>query len=151
MKNRFLVLALIGLSLLSCKKNEEPNVEATPEPPKEETVADECYEFVEGKDTIQAHLMLRGENVTGDMAYKFFEKDKSSGPVVGTIKGDTLLVEYTFQSEGMQSVREVAFLRSENTLTEGLGEIEEKDGKVILKNKQQLQFAGTVLNKVPCK
>lgn len=145
------MLVVVGAVFFSCQKKEVPILEATPEPQIEETLVQECYQFSKGKDTINANLAIKGENVTGDLAYRFFEKDKSSGPVTGTLKGDTLVLEYTFQSEGSQSVRDVVYLRKNNTLIEGYGDIEEKDGKVIYKNKQQLQFTGTILNKIPCK
>jgi len=158
MKNRIVIAAFVCVSFFSCKKAETPDVETTTTTtttetettPAPETSSVECYQYAKGKDTINANLAIKGGVVSGDLAYKFFEKDKSSGPVVGTISGDTIIVEYSFQSEGMQSVREVAFLRKNNRLTEGYADIEEKGGKVIFKDRKKLMFNGTVLNKIPC-
>jgi hypothetical protein len=150
MKNRIAVLLVISTVFFSCKKTETTVVEKPTTPEVYNKISTECYAYTKGKDTITANLTIEGDSVNGNLAYKFFEKDKSSGPVVGTIKGDTLLLEYTFQSEGSQSILEVAFLRKNNKLTEGYGDIEDINGKVTFKNKKQLQFSGTVLNKISC-
>jgi len=56
------------------------------------------------------------------------------------MNGDTLIAEYTFMSEGINSVREVAFLKKDQNYVEGYGEMEEKDGKTIFKNTAGIRF-----------
>ena len=68
--------------------------------------------------------------VTGTLSYKFYQKDSNKGEFEGTLKGDTLLADYTFMSEGTQSVRQVVFLIKGETAIEGYGDIEEKDSKL---------------------
>lgn len=151
MKNNVLVLVVFSSLFFSCKKI-EPKVENTPIPLEIEAVTKECYEYIQGKDTIQANLLVQSKAVTGDLIYKIFEKDKNVGTIIGTISGDTLIANYTFISEGQKSEREVAFLRKNKSLIEGYGESEMKDNKMIFKEKQKLNFTGNiVLNEIPCK
>jgi hypothetical protein len=58
----------------------------------------------------------------------------------GTMHGDTLLADYTFQSEGRQSVREVAFLRRDIGFVEGYGPVTEQQGKTVFKLPRTLHF-----------
>lgn len=67
------------------------------------------------------------------------------------MKGDTLIVDYTFDSEGSESVREVVFLKRNNQLIEGFGDVEEKDGKTVFKDKSKLIFGNSIVfKKVDC-
>lgn len=98
------------------------------------------------------HLQISGDNIVGDLNYKFFEKDKNSGTIKGNMKGDTLIAEYKFMSEGTESVREIAFLKKENDFVEGYGDMEDVNGKMTFKNKKGLKFSNTlILKNVQCK
>lgn len=149
MKKIIFVLAL--LVFFSCKRKEDIEVLSVKIPKSKSEKVNECYQYVSGKDTITARITIDDEKVNGDLAYKFFEKDKSSGPISGIAKGDTLIVEYSFASEGTQSVREVVWLRKNNTLTEGYGDIQDNNGKVTFRDKSALNFTGNlILQKMPC-
>lgn len=154
MKNKIIVLALVSAVLYCCKK--EDKHQTTDEmksevPQKAQAAIAECYEYIQGKDTIQANLVVQNSSVSGDLIYKLFEKDKNSGKVVGTITGDTLLAEYTFMSEAAESTRQVVFLRKNKTLIEGFGASVEKEGKTVFKEIKSLNFtSGIVLNEIPC-
>jgi hypothetical protein len=120
----------------------------------EEQVSDECYSGSIKKDTILMNLTIKGNEVTnGKLSYKFYEKDKNQGTLVGELKGDTLYADYTFMSEGTSSVREVAFLKKGDSYIEGFGDVvDDNKGKVTFKDKKQLKFDGNVvLLKVDCK
>ena len=155
MKIKLILLALVTLALHSCKKSEDVKTEdqTTVETPvAQPTSTKECYEYVKGKDTIQANLTVENMNVSGNLNYKFAEKDKNSGTIAGTISGDTIYAEYTFMSEGTESVRQVVFLRKNKTLTEGYGESTEIKSKTVFKDTKKLDFtASMVLNEIPCK
>lgn len=111
----------------------------------------ECYTYTKNKDTVTMKLNIAGEEYTGELDYRFFEKDKSKGTFAGEMKGDTLIAEYTFDAEGMRSVREVVFLRKDGNLIEGFGDVEEKGAKVMFKDRSKLTFGGAVvLAKHPC-
>ena len=145
--------ALAFVALNACKK--EPTIPA-PTPEKEITMEtpgiQECYQGILKKDTMLLSLTIKGNEVTdGKLSYKFFEKDKNDGTFTGKTSGDTLFAEYTFNSEGQKSVREVAFLKKGDSYIEGFGDMEEKNGKMQFKDKKKLFFDGkTVLDKIPC-
>lgn len=147
------ILSLLACSLFfACKKAPESEIVPNPEPEKVTVATSECYAYIKGKDTIMATLTTEGDKVSGNLAYKFFEKDKSSGAFAGTVKGDTIIGEYNFAAEGSQSVREVVFLKKNNSLIEGYGDIEDKNGKVVFKDKSKLKFTESlVLDKTDCK
>ena len=76
----------------------------------------------------------------------------NQGIIQGELRGDTLLAEYEFKSEGIVSTREVAFLKKRDGFAEGYGEAEEKEGKMLFKNAAGLTYSDTViLKKVSCK
>jgi hypothetical protein len=110
-----------------------------------------CYSRIAGKDTIMLKTDIFPNVVTGTLSYKFFEKDSNNGEIDGKQNGDTLVAEYTFMSEGKQSIRQVVFLIKDSTATEGYSSMEEKDGKMVFKNLNAVDFTkGTKLRKVPC-
>jgi hypothetical protein len=114
--------------------------------------ANSCYVGTSGKDSAILNINADGNKIGGTLSYKFYEKDSNQGSVNGTKNGDTLIADYTFTSEGQTSVRQVAFLQKENSLIEGYGDMEEKDGKMQFKSPAKLNFGnGFKLEKVPCK
>lgn len=111
-----------------------------------------CYTYINNKDTVSMELKIAGEEYTGKLSYNFFEKDKNSGTFSGEMKGDTLIAEYIFDSEGLRSVREVVFLKKDEKLLEGYGESIEKGSKVVFRDRSKLNFgSAVVLSKAACK
>ncbi len=114
--------------------------------------ADNCYDYIKTRDTASLKLHVQGQEVTGDLSYRLFEKDSNKGTIAGVIKGDTIIAEYTFDAEGMRSVREIVFLKKDGKLYEGYGDTEEKGVKVMFKNRSALKFdSGLVFYKTACK
>ena len=155
MKKVILLSAVFISVLVSCKNEKE--MEKAPvslDGIDLKQVSEECYSAIIKKDTISMSLNLKGNQVvSGNLSYKFFEKDKNQGTLVGVIKQDTLFAEYTFMSEGVSSVRQVVFLKQGNTYVEGYGDVvDDNKGKVTFKDINQLKFKGNiVLSKVDCK
>lgn len=155
MKNQLLVAIAISMMVVSCKKEAEQ--ESTDEmkenvPAAQVSPVEECYEFTEGKDTILAKLKVLNETVTGDLSYKLYQKDKNEGTLEGKMSGDTLFADYKFMSEGVASVRQVTFLKANETMTEGYGDVEEKEGKMVFKEKAKINYVSkSILRKVVCK
>lgn len=111
----------------------------------------ECYANTKSKDSVLLHLTINNNTVTGNMNYKIAGKDKNKGTLQGEMRGDTLFADYTFSSEGTQSVRQVAYLKKDNSLLEGYGDVEEKENKMVFKNTGKLNFGkGVVLQKINC-
>ncbi|MFV5692615.1 hypothetical protein ACM55K_11375 [Flavobacterium sp. LT1R49] len=152
---KVIVLGVVFISILvSCKKEKEEAPAASEKIVFEEPLSEECYRTILKKDTISMTLNIKGDQLTsGKLSYNFYEKDKSFGTLVGIIKGDTLFADYAFMSEGVATVRQVAFLKKGNTYVEGFGDVvDDNKGKVTFKDVKQLKFDGNiVLSKVDCK
>lgn len=157
-------LALCG-SMLSCQNNTDSldnqegqnsqktqisqNGQATAE--NQQTEKQDCYTYIKNKDTILLSTRESGSRINGNLEYNLYEKDRNSGRVAGEVHGDTLLLNYTFNSEGRQSVRQLAFLKQGNTLMEGYAPVEEIEDTVVFKNPKDLKFSkAMVLEKTGC-
>jgi hypothetical protein len=110
-----------------------------------------CFAYQSANDTVLLTLTAIEPNVLGNLVYVYSGKDKNSGTVAGTMRGDTLLADYTFMSEGKSSVRQVAFLRKSDGFVEGYGDSKMEGGKTFFKNTGALTFGNTmILKKLPC-
>ncbi len=152
MRIQLIFAVILTLAFLGCKKETQTSVETIENLPSQTVSEKNCYEFVKGKDSVRLSVVETLKMVTGELDYHWAEKDRSSGTITGKFVGDTLYADYTFNAEGVSSVREVAFLKSENTLIEGFGEVMNTDNKQVFKSPKKLQFEGSiVLTKAPCK
>jgi hypothetical protein len=143
------LLAIGSLALLAACH--EQTTQATQEPAVPTPTSAQCYAYRTETDTVRLTLQPTQPTVTGQLAYRYFEKDRNQGTIRGAMHGDTLLADYTFQSEGRQSVREVAFLRRDIGFVEGYGPVTEVQGKTIFKLPRTLHFdAKYTLLPVPC-
>jgi hypothetical protein len=111
-----------------------------------------CYQYASLDDTVTLTLIHPAENVTGGtLVYKFKEKDGNRGTIQGSMKGDLLLANYTFTSEGTLSTRQVAFKLSGNAFYEGYGDIVVENDTVKYKNVDSLDFSSSFkLQEIPC-
>lgn len=162
MKNKILLSVMIVALLFSCKKADDSQEQNKVDSAKTETVVDVtsereplknvCYKFDNGKDVIEANLLYDNGKVSGNINYNLHEKDKNSGNIIGSMNGDTIIANYIFMSEGVESFRQLAFLKKGNALIEGYGDIEEKDGRMVFKDIKKLNFPDKIqLKEVPCK
>lgn len=153
MKNFLWIPALVLLA--GCKKetNSQSGTAEVPIPTAvTQTVQTQCYLSVLQKDSITLKVVRTGNKVAGDLRFKNFEKDSSTGPVEGRVAGDTLKLTYTFQSEGSKSVREIYFLQQGEALLMGTGDMEDQGGKMVFTKPQSVQYtAGITLQKTDCK
>lgn len=155
---KILAITVVVLSVfISCKKEATlPPPEITPSAPKEAEIAepagDQCYVSTANNSTVKLSFNVNShQEVNGKLTYSLYGKDKNEGTLIGNMKGDTLIADYTFMSEGVSSVREVAFLQRENTFIEGYGDVVDANNKVTFKDKKKLKFdAKTTLTKVDC-
>ena len=150
MKHLALFLITSILVLTACNNNaEQPSsTTETKDTSKQEEVKIQvpntvCYLNVTAKDSIFLKTEIFPNVITGTLKYKFFEKDNNNGEIDGTLHGDTLIADYKFMSEGVQSVRKVMFLINDNSATEIYDAGEAKAEKTVFKK-------GTILQKVPC-
>ncbi len=151
-------LVIVILSVfISCKKETTlPPPQIEPNPPKEaeivEPAGDQCYTSrLNGSIVALSFNVNSHQEVNGKLSYNITGKDKNEGTIIGNMKGDTLIADYTFMSEGVSSVREVVFLQKDGTLIEGYGDVVDANNKVTFKDKKKLKFdAKNTLTKSDC-
>lgn len=159
MKYSFLVILLAVIAATSCNNRpiqsvKESNIKDTSKVIENKIMipVSSCYSTTTNKDTAFLKVEIFENVVTGRLSYKFHEKDNNTGDFEGHLHGDTLLADYTFMSEGIQSTRQVIFLIRDNIATEGYGNMEEKSGKTVFKDQRNITFGkGLLLKKVPCR
>lgn len=153
---KMIVAAAAGLLLLSACHDQATQKEMntdTIKGPGNTTMmpVTSCYASASNGDSIQLKVEVFEKAVVGTLQYNWKEKDRNKGEYEGVMKGDTLFADYRFMSEGKESARQVAFLIKDGKATEGYGDMEEKDGKMVFKNTGGLQFGkGVVLSKSAC-
>ncbi len=158
MKHSFLLLSLAAIATASCNNNPRRSIEVTNMKDTSKRIENKimipvssCYSTATSKDTVHLKVEVFEHVVTGSLLFKLYEKDSNKGDFEGQLHGDTLLADYKFMSEGTQSTRQVIFLIKDSVAMEGYGNMEEKNGKMVFKNKNDITFGkGLVLKKVLC-
>ena len=112
---------------------------------------DGCYRMVAKMDTINMRVNVIDSFVTGELSYHLYAKDRNEGSIKGVVRDSLIIAQYTFRSEGMLSVRQVAFKVSGSSLVEGYGDLNPKGDTMRFKDVSKLTFNhDRPLNKVPC-
>jgi len=106
-----------------------------------------CYLYTTNKDTVLLQLTIKGDTVTGILVNSLYEKDANTGVVKGTFTNETLFLDYTFMSEGITSIREVTFLKTESGLIEGYGRMKDENGKTKFVSRSSIVYNGNMLLK----
>jgi len=110
-----------------------------------------CYAYLTAKDTVTLTLLKTGENVEGRLVFRLSEKDANTGELKGKIENGLLVSYYTFQSEGMTSVREEVFKMEGKDLIRGYGEVVTGNDTVRFANRSALQYENSIrLSPVNC-
>lgn len=99
-----------------------------------------CYMMNIGRDTAKLQLTGNGVEVKGHLIYKRFEKDSNEGTIDGILKDGKIRAWYRFQSEGTLSVKEVYFNIQGTILTEGYGEMLQKNDTAFFKFPSALNY-----------
>lgn len=148
---KIISLSFIILTFLSCKENNENkktiDKEETQSIIKKEAASLEigCYAYNDGKSNVNFEITDTGNQIIGNLTYQLYEKDSNKGTFKGAISDDKLFGMYTFNSEGVESSREVAFIIKDNTLVEGYGEL--NDSGTSFKDKEAINY----ISKMPLK
>lgn len=146
-----LLLPIVCAFITGACKKEARRVSTTQEV-AETPVVMECYQGVLKGDTVTLNVVRKASEISGTLRFDLYEKDNSDGMISGTVKGDTIFADYTFNSEGTQSVREVVFLKQGNAYIEGYGEVEEHEDGMRFKRPANLQFDhNMILTKIKCR
>ena len=152
-----LAIAISGSLFFACTNNSSPKVETTvikeeTKTPVTITEPATCYALDNGKDKVAMQIAIINNEVTGDLIYRYFGKDKNTGTIKGEMHGDTLLATYTFMSEGKESKRDVAFLKKGDEIVEGYGNVDPATGEPNLADRSAIKFDNTfILKKTDCK
>jgi hypothetical protein len=152
MKRTILKWLCVAVLFISCtdKKKKSPELAPTPTDPTPSAPM-ACYEYKAGRDTIILKILPNGDSVSGDLVYKLYEKDRNTGTIRGSLKDGLLVADYTFQAEGMISVRQVVFQKQGIGFVEGYGEIIDDGNKMLFKDIRALTFDSTRLVPVDCR
>nr|WP_294792771.1 hypothetical protein [uncultured Mucilaginibacter sp.] len=115
-----IIPSVIAITLAACTSREDKqsigdtvvNADTLAKPTEVEATS-MCFLRTEGKDnkdTTSIELVIKDNNVTGQMYWHPFEKDSRKGALNGTLKGDTVYAIWTFMQEGMQDTLGLQFL-----------------------------------------
>jgi len=149
---------LFVLVLLACNNNSANTTEekkdseqAVPVIVVSSTDFSGCYRKVLKRDTILLQLQQSGDSVSGTMSFDNYQKDSSSGTVKGSVKKDTVVLWYTFFSEGMHSVMEIVLQKTEDGLIRGVGPFESRGDTALFKEHAEIKFDPLqTLQKIDC-
>ncbi|HZJ20804.1 MAG TPA: hypothetical protein VFD35_10690 [Pricia sp.] len=110
-----------------------------------------CYTYKNNGNIIILEITDAGETITANLMYFLKEKDRNKGTFKGRLKGDRLIGDYAFSSEGQKSIRQVVFLIKDGQLVEGYGEVETEGKVTYYKNVDALTYNYTMpLDKTAC-
>ncbi len=110
-----------------------------------------CYRQAVKRDTILLQIHQSGSTISGTMQFDNYEKDSSHGTVKGQVHGDTLTLWYDFNSEGMHSVMEIIYKKTDDGLVRAVGAILSKGDTTMYKDRGNLQFdPRQALTKIKC-
>ncbi len=144
---KIITLSFVILTMISCRnrdsKTENRNAAFEEITGKTVTFSEPaCYAYNDGNNHISLEFTDIGPTLKGNLTYAFAEKDKNTGTFVGQLKDNVLLADYTFKSEGVTSVRQVAFKVSKDTLIEGYGDMNAEG--TAFKDIKHLNFTSTM-------
>ncbi|MDN3586817.1 hypothetical protein QWY86_09075 [Pedobacter aquatilis] len=157
MKRIFILTAAISVLLFSCQSDSKKYTTVDSSIMSDEVVKynspDECFTYSKNNDNVSLLIYGTGDNkVLGKLNYNLDGKDKNEGSFYGYTVGDTIIVDYKFQSEGVWSKRQVAWIRQGDKFLEGYGETYQDKDIVKFKNYRKLTYGNSiVLEKTDCK
>jgi len=154
---KIIFLSVVAVILTNCKNKETEEVTIS-ETPITETVeakqialANDCYVYDADGSKIELQITNTQNEISGNLCYTLKEKDSNKGTFKGNLNGAILVADYTFQSEGTESTRQVAFLVKDNQLIEGYGETITEGNISKFKDITALSFTSTMpLTKTTC-
>jgi hypothetical protein len=109
-----------------------------------------CFEMHFKKDVSELNLTIKGEDVTGELNVLPYEKDGAVGTLKGKKSGNTINAEWSYMIEGSQQAEEVEFKIEGDKAFQRLGELEDKNGKLVLKATNKIEYSDP-MTKVACK
>ncbi|WP_179348003.1 hypothetical protein [Winogradskyella pacifica] len=153
---KVVLLTFVAFTFFNCKNKEDKPEETIKEVPMEEevvitpTLEKGCYMYSENGSLVNMEITKNDNPVEANLTYAFAEKDKNKGSFTGEFNDGKLVGTYTFQSEGVESKRQVTFMLKDNQLVEGYGELDETG--TMFKDVNSVNYSSTMpLSKTDCK
>lgn len=141
--NIFVLILLVSAVFVFFYINKPNDIEPVLNPPvavKDSILG--CYVATLSRDVYTLVIKSEADDgvVGGMIAYNNYEKDSSSGSFDGTFKDNILSGNYSFDSEGMHSDRQLIFKKVGDTFVQGFGPTKVIDGKETFENISTLNF-----------
>jgi hypothetical protein len=150
--SKFITFIFAITLLIGCINTENKQQNSDNERKQTIEEGESCYVFNNGQDSIKMSIEINNNKAKGDLNFNYYEKDSNTGTFSGTVNGDTLWANYTFTSEGIESSREVVFLKQQDSWIQGYGDVMEKNGGFVFINHNDIRFDNNfVLEKTDCK
>jgi hypothetical protein len=116
-----------------------------------DTVPAGCYSQVMARDTASLQITNKGNAVSGSLSYNIYEKDRNDGTIQADQTGDVIRGWYLFKSEGVISVREVAWKVNGEELWPATGEVVQRNDTTLFAQPGSLNFdSAHPFKKIPC-
>ncbi len=149
-----IILSLLCVALLgACKDAPKPPAApaaptvaaaptATPAPSATApaTSATSCYVMRFKKDITAVELTMTGDDVTGFYAWEPDQKDGGHGTLKGKKTGDQITAIFNYMIEGSIQSEEVMFKIAGDKLLKAGGELTEKKGVLVIKDKTKIKW-----------
>ena len=154
-------IGLLGLFLIagSCNNKGKSSVEINSDTVVDRTATavikdslpSGCYSQIIRRDTSSLQLVNRDSNINGSLSYKIYEKDRNDGTVQADLEGNIINGWYIFKSEGIVSVRQVAWKINGDELWPAIGEVVQKNDTARFAQPDKLRYDSLrPFKKVPC-
>ena len=154
-------IALLGLFLLagSCNNKGKSSIEVNPDTIANKTatitITDSlpsgCYAQIMKRDTSLLQLENKDNIVNGSLSYNIYEKDRNDGTLQADIDKNIVSGWYIFKSEGIVSVRQVAWKINGDELWPAIGEVVQKNDTAMFAQPDKLRYDSLrPFKKVPC-
>ncbi len=151
---KFFSFLFIAGILISCNNNTKTDSASVTDSstvnqqlPEEKLITTGCYGYNQNGDHINFTITNAEDSIVGNLEYALAGKDKNTGRFSGMVHGNRLMGMYRFNSEGMESTRQMAFIINNNTLQEGFGEINETEKGVEFNDTSTLKYTSSLLLK----
>jgi hypothetical protein len=145
------VLGLIGTLVMTRLRAPAPATTLVPVVTRGSIVG--CYRATISKDIYTMKIDSQdGLSIEGTLSYKNFEKDSSEGTLTGVYDGAMLFGDYTFKSEGVNSIAQVAFKKTPDGFVRGFGSTQTVGNKEMLTDTTTLSYdSSPIFVKTECK
>lgn len=110
-----------------------------------------CYSQIVQRDTSLLQLENKDSIINGSLSYNIYQKDRNDGTLQADIEGNVISGWYIFKSEGVVSVRQVAWKINGHELWPAIGEVVQKNDTAMFAQPDKLRYDSLrPFKKTPC-